>query len=156
MPKSTRMSRSTDSGTPSLVTDVRTSRFRPDEDKRLMQNTPRRAAVVEPVQHYNTVIKSEKSGAAVAPQPPVSSAPTEIITRIIRTSELDESKKFRKSKTVFEQELQSGRDANGGGCHISSSIAFDNPTPQNRGVFIREINEDGTSKVIGVFKRLIK
>ncbi|CAG2117055.1 unnamed protein product, partial [Medioppia subpectinata] len=72
---------------------------------------------------------------------------TEIVTRIIRTSELDDSKKYRKSKTVFEQELQAGRDASGGGgCTISSSIAFDNPSPQSRGVIIKEINEDGTSK----------
>ena len=135
----------------SLVTDVRTSRYRPDEDqsKRLVQNTSRRAAVVEPVQHYSSVIKGDTNATPVTPQPPVPTVkmPTEIVTRIIRTSELDESKKFRKSKTVFEQELQSGRDGMGGGCHISSSIAFDNPTPRDRGVIIKELNEDGTSKV---------
>ena len=84
----------------------------------------------------------------MSPQSTGTSAPTEIITRIIRTSELDESKTYRKSKTVFEQELQSGRDGNGGGgCHISSSIAFDNPNTPNSGVIIKELNEDGTSKV---------
>jgi hypothetical protein len=137
--------------------------MRPEEDlsKRLVQNTTaRRAAVVEPVQQYQTVIKGDDLSTTARTTPatpvtpvsatPISPAslqppPTEIVTRIIRTSELDKSKKFTKSKTVFEQELQSGRE---GGCHISSTIAFDNPREHNRGVIIKELNEDGTSKVI--------
>ncbi|CAG2181915.1 unnamed protein product [Oppiella nova] len=154
MPKimSTKMSREERGReTPSLVTDVRASRFRPDEDlsKRLVQNPSRRAAVVEPhVQHIQPAVKSDATPAAhvSAPSSTGTSPATEIVTRIIRTSELDESKKFRKNKTVFEQELQSGRDGNGPGCHISSSIAFDNPSPQSRGVIIKELNDDGTSK----------
>ena len=149
--------RDRDRDVPSLVTDVRsTSRMRPEEElnKRLMEKTSRRAAVVEPVQQYRTVRSSDAPVTRVTPvtpsttpsvTSPTSPPPTEIITRIIRTSELDESKKHRKSRTVLEQELQSGRE---GGCHISSSIAFDSPGDRDRGVVIKELNEDGTSKVL--------
>src|SRR5882724_8114655 len=61
MPKimSTKMSSQRD--IPSLASDVR-SLYRPDEDqrKRLVQNSSRRAAVVEPqVQQYKTALKSD-------------------------------------------------------------------------------------------------
>jgi len=130
----------------SLGPDVRSSSYRPEEvEYNKLVDKSRRAAIVEPVQQVKTAVQSDNNkGISKSSAPPA----TEIITRIIRTSQPDESKKFRKSKTVLEQELQSGdMSVDGGGCRISSSITFDNPNTPNRGVIIKELNEDGTSKV---------
>jgi hypothetical protein len=130
---------------PSLARDVRSSRYTPDEEYNKLVNTSRRAAIVEPVQQIKTAVVSDTNKNVTQTS---SSPPTEIITRIIRTSQPDDSKKSRKSKTVLEQELQSGdMNVDGGGCRISSSITFDTPNIPNRGVIIKELNEDGTSKV---------
>ncbi|CAG2103270.1 unnamed protein product, partial [Medioppia subpectinata] len=121
---STKMSRveRESSSTPSLVTDVRASRFRPDEDltKRLVHNTSRKAAVVEP--HVQRV-QPAKSDTTAATAGRVSTGQPVLVLNV-------------------RPSLRSPPPP----CTISSSIAFDNPSSQSRGVIIKEINEDGTSK----------
>lgn len=72
---------------------------------------------------------------------------TEIVTRIIKTQHPGQE---AKSQTVLEQELQSHDPKVMGGCRISSRIVFDVPPPRkaakSRGVIIKELNEDGSSK----------